>query len=155
MLNMSNWIHNDSNWIYLDLINFFDNIKLDIKLDIKRMSNIILGELARRNHGLREKYPTNTPTAYKQYIDQIEKQMMISVYDKNNVSDCIITKVCPISAEDLLLKNNGSPDYAYINIEPVLINFCKLHNSSISILRLDTDISVTIDMKMPFNVNYV
>ena len=103
--------------------------------------------MARINHGLRAKYdPTVLPQAYQTFIDSLEAAMIQAVYDPNNNLDCIITMTCP-------LIDDGS-GHQYLPLENAVINFCQIHDVSVSIYRALT-MSFTIDMKTHFNVLYL
>ena len=110
------------------------------------MSNIILGQMAKTNHGLRSKYDDSLGLSYKKFIDSLEEEMIRSVYDPNNTNDCIITMTCP-------LIDDGS-GHQYLPLENAVITFCQIHDVAISIYRA-TNMSFTIDMKKHFNIIYL
>jgi hypothetical protein len=117
------------------------------------MAFVVLGEKARENFGLREKYSSSLRSEYKTYIDSIEYDMMAKVYS-STVSDCIVTK-----SFDLLLTQQQIDDCVgeekYTELETAVINFCQIHQSHITIQRTDTTIEITVDMKLPFSISYV
>ena len=77
------------------------------------MSNIVLGSMARQNHGLRVKYPAKLPQQYQTFIDSLEAAMIQATYDKNNTADCMITVSCTVP-DDL----SGLP---YLPLERAII----------------------------------
>jgi len=114
------------------------------------MANIILGSMARINHGLRTKYDPSILVepyqSYQTFIDSLEEHMIKAVYDINNTLDCIITLEC-----QLIDDGSGHP---YLPLENAVIYFCQIHDVSLSIYRA-TNMSFTIDMKRHFNVLYL
>ena len=118
------------------------------------MSNIILGSMARTNHGLRAKYTSTLDPNYQTFINSLEAAMIQAVYDPNNSSDCIITMSCPlvISSDDV---NAGNSFLYYDSLEGPVIKFCQIHDVSISISRASLSVTFTIDMKTHFMVSYI
>jgi hypothetical protein len=119
------------------------------------MSNIILGEKARENHGLRDKYPEILNPVYKGYIDQLELDMIRCVYDKSDTADCMIHGTFDLDLSQEIL-DNGITDSDFKELEIPILNFCNKHKCYVYIIRqgLKT-INVTIDLKRPFDYTIV
>lgn len=109
------------------------------------MSDLCIGEIARKNHGLRKKYADDLAQEYKTFIDTLEKDMLTAVYDIND-NECIITKTCDI------VFNKPYPFDEHYVFETAIIKFCQLHNVSVYFQRTETTEIVTIDMKLHFNI---
>ena len=118
------------------------------------MSNIILGQMAKTNHGLRSKYDDSLGLSYKKFIDSLEEEMIRSVYDPNNTNDCIITMTCPLAISQETIDSGYSFGF-YDALEGSVIKFCQLHDVSITISRTPASITITIDMKIHFIVKYI
>lgn len=115
---------------------------------------VILGDIAKRNHGIRVKYNDSDPTDYKTFIDTLENKLMTAIYDINNKNDCIVQLSCPIilTQGDI---DNGYGSEKYEQLENMVINYCKLHKIFLQINRGIGQINITVDMKYPFDVQYI
>ena len=111
------------------------------------MSDVILGEMCRTNFGIRKKYTDDLLQEYKTYIDILEKDMITATYG-NDPSKCLIVKTLYLINED------GIGDLKYKSLENALIDFCKLHNVSLDVERLNDSIVITIDMLFKFHITY-
>jgi hypothetical protein len=117
------------------------------------MAFVVLGEKARENFGLREKYSSSLRSEYKTYIDSLEYDMMAKVYS-STVSDCIVTKSFDVLATQQQIDDCVGEE-KYTELETAVIKFCQIHQSQVSISRTNTTIEIIVDMKMPFNVSYL
>lgn len=118
------------------------------------MSTVVLGNKARENHGNRDKYSEDLDPIYKGYIDNLEKAMIICVYDRTNAADCLVVKTynLNLSEEDIA---HGIDGPIYERLETPIIIFCGRHKCRIDIQRIFQAITITVDLKLPFTVNYV
>jgi len=112
------------------------------------MSDIILGEMARFNFGIRQKYDDDLIQDYKTYIDNLEKDIITVVYG-TSLDNCII-----IRNLDLITDEDDTDVSKYLKLENPLIKFCQLHNIFVKILRNSTYIEITLDLLMPYRLTY-
>lgn len=114
------------------------------------MSDVILGNVCKKNFGIIQKYSSDLNSVYKSYIDSLE-QLMISVAYGNNVDNCLI-----VQSLDLVLTqdqiDNWPGEIVYKELENALVSFCRLHSVAIDIARYPTSITVTINMLQNFIV---
>jgi len=114
----------------------------------KEMSDIILGEMARFNFGIRHKYDDDLIQDYKTYIDNLEKDIITAVYG-TSLDNCVINKTY-----NLITDEEDTDVSKYSKLENPLIKFCQLHNIFIKILRNNSYIEITIDLLMPYRLTY-
>ena len=115
------------------------------------MSAVVLGEKARENHGLREKYIPGLRSEYKAYIDSLEQDMMTCVYSLT-FNECIVNKTF-----DLLLTEQQINDCEgaekYTELENAIMHFCMIHKCKVNFNRTNTELNVIVDMKLPYSLN--
>jgi len=112
------------------------------------MSDIILGNMARTNFGIRQKYENSLIQEYKNYIDNLEKDIINVIYGSNR-DNCILNKIY-----NLITDENDNDVTKYSKLEMPLIKFCQQHNIFLKILRYDTYIDITVDLLLPHVLAY-